>query len=82
MWFSNVIQFRYLLVISPFIFILTGVAIKEIIIFVKKYNDKYLPITVTIILGFFLIQTLSFVPKALYPLEEGSPQPPFAAGPR
>ncbi len=79
MWFSNVIQFRYLLVISPFIFLLTGSAIKEIIIFVKKYSDKYLPITVTIILGFFLLQTLSFAPKALYPLEEGSPQPPFAA---
>jgi 4-amino-4-deoxy-L-arabinose transferase-like glycosyltransferase len=78
MWFSQVIQFRYLLVISPFIFILAGVAINEIIIFVKKYNDKYLPLTCIIIIGFFLGHTLSFRPQATYTLEEGSPQPPFS----
>ncbi len=79
MWFSQVIQFRYLLVISPFIFVLTALAINEIMAFVRKYNDKYLPITVTIVLGFLLFHTLSFKPQATYLLEEGSPQPPFAA---
>lgn len=79
MFYSQAIQFRYLLVISPFIFILLAVSIRELFIFLKSYKDKYLPLSVALIIGYFLIHSSSIIPTGTYTLEEGSPQPVFNA---
>ena len=79
MFYSQAIQFRYLLVVSPLVYILLATSLKELFAFLKKFNDKYLPITVAIIIGYFLIHSSSILPLKSYQLEEGSPQPPFNA---
>lgn len=79
MFYSQAIQFRYLLVISPLVFILLAVSLRELFIFLKSFNDKYLPVTIGIIVGYFIIHSSSLLPTGTYILEEGSPQPAFNA---
>ena len=77
MWYSPVLQFRYLLVISPFLFLYFANGVSEIFKFLKNRGDKFLTITCLIIICFFGIKMIYVIPLASYPLEQGSPQPDF-----
>lgn len=76
-WYSPVIQYRYLLVISPFIFILLATGLSGATEFIKDTTDRYLPITLSFIIGYCVVIGLHLTPVAHYPLESGSPQPDF-----
>jgi hypothetical protein len=76
-WYGQVLQYRYLLVIIPFLFIYFGKSLAEIFIFLKNKQDKFFTITCLIILCLFGAKNIYFQPSDSFKLERGSPQPDF-----
>lgn len=78
-WFSHVVQFRYYLVIIPFLFIFLASCIAPWDDAAQKFFRRSISgkITLGIIILFCLTFFGTFIPKSDYLLESGSPQSDF-----
>jgi len=71
--FVYVIHYRYLFIIFPLLFILTGKTIDYVSSIFKKFK---IPVLVILLLG-ILINGFIFIPQSYYDLERETPQPNF-----
>ncbi|MGV8151312.1 MAG: glycosyltransferase family 39 protein [Candidatus Woesearchaeota archaeon] len=74
-FFVPYLNYRYLFIVLPFLFILASSGIVYII---NMYKNNFFRIgMIAVILLLFILSGFFFLPKSSYALELGTPQPPF-----
>lgn len=80
LFYSQVVQMRYLLTIFPFLIIIGCYGIYLIII-KKDYTEKIYQLCLYLCIVIFMsVSTVTLLPQTIYNLETGSPQPNFKTG--